>query len=59
MLRYHFRMTKRQWDSENFTEDEVIQMWMEFRWVKEQLGEVKKSPEQEFREKIEKQKQQG
>lgn len=42
ILRFHFRIPKREWDERNYTEEELIEMWHEFYFVKEYLGEVKK-----------------
>lgn len=40
-LRFHFRMTKREWDEKNFSEKEVIEMYAEYLFVKRQFGEIK------------------
>ncbi len=41
-LRYHFRILKKDWDNRKFSDLEVLEMYQEYLFIKEELGEVKK-----------------
>ncbi len=41
-LRFHFKITPRQWKEANYTEEEILEWMVEFYFIKEELGEVKK-----------------
>ena len=40
-LRFHFRITPRQWKKSNYSDEEIVEWYNEFYYIKEQLGEVK------------------
>ncbi len=39
-LRFHWKITPRQWALDMYSEAEIIEWWYEFIFVKEQLGEI-------------------
>lgn len=41
-LRFHYRILKVDWDARNFSDADVLEMWFEYFFVKEQLGEIVK-----------------
>ncbi len=41
-LRYHFRIPKPEWDKRKYSQEQIMEMYYEFYFVKEQLGEIKK-----------------
>lgn len=40
-LRFHWRISPRDWDEARYTEEEILEWYYEFFFIKEQLGEIK------------------
>jgi len=43
-LRFHWRITPRQWKEMKLTEEEIFEWYYEFFFIKEQLGEIEEKP---------------
>lgn len=40
-LRFHYRILKSEWDKLKYTDSDILEMWYEYIFVKEELGEIK------------------
>ncbi len=41
-LRFHYRISPKQWKKMKLSEQDILEWWFEYIFIKDELGEIKK-----------------